>query len=154
MAMIFAEVVQYGALVLDLGDDDLFGQRQGIPLAEHHLRHAHRHHAMLRLPDQGRMRHAAKIQKKQSDTPAAERLDQITGEADAALGNGDGAETVERIMSGLAILPDRHAVAIQPQEGAVVTDDEVFHSVIFASSGNLPGFLMISLVRSISIVGQ
>ena len=34
------------------------------------------------------------------------------------------------------------------------TDDEMFHYVTFALSGNLPGFLIISLLKSMSIAGQ
>ena len=45
-------------------------------------------------------------------------------------------------------------VTIQTQEGAVLTDDEMLHYVAFALSGNLSGFLIISLVKSTSIAGQ
>ena len=57
-------------------------------------------------------------------------------------------------MSGFVILPDRQTMAIQPQEGTVVTDDKMLHYVTLALSGNLAGFLIISLVKSTSIIGQ
>ena len=73
------------------------------------------------------MRNTSEIQEKEFDATAAERLDQITGDTDAAFGDRDSTETIEGIISAFTILPDRQAVTIQSQEGAVVTDDKVFH---------------------------
>lgn len=154
MLMVFIEMVEYGSLVFDFCDDDLFGQRQGVPLTECHLRHAYGHHAVLRLSKDGRVCDAAKIQEKQLNATAAKGFDQITRNPDAALGDRDGAEAIKWVVSGLIILFDRQSVTVQSQKGAVVTDNEMFHYVVFAFRGKRSGFLMISLVKSTSITGQ
>ena len=100
------------------------------------------------------MRNVTKIQEEQFDAALAESLDQIAGYTDAAFGNSDCAEAIERIVPDFVILPHCQAVTMQPQEGAVVTDDKVFHYVTFALSGNLSGLLIISLDKSTSISGQ
>lgn len=60
-------------------------------------------------------------------------------------------QRVQQELTAAIKYTNGHMIA---QKGDAVTDDETFYDVAFALSGNLSGFLIISLVKSISITGQ